>query len=339
MNKLLSAIAFTCIGFSAYAQSNKESLKYEANQYDVRKEEKAYSYKSTGQLFKERMDAFRKISDSKAKSFISNNDYNKFLDHFSTLRYSDEKAGKRLENFNAALTAASNTPHITKDGYRNKLYHTAFPLQVAVEEEWGTDVMDVVLSDAWRDLNSYVGMLAKDDRSLSGIAMQVNTGYIHDLGIMNENAKTCTYNIFVDKPLQKDKIEVYFCETRIANLINNLGIYPQDRLLTGPIGNYTTLRDESKNLLHFLENAKHDKSNNIHYIKFTPKSPSAKAQEELQESTEWYMYAFRNGALYYSYMALPCSRFNTCTIKELMLTDDMKQLEEGAASIEQPKTP
>jgi cytochrome c biogenesis protein ResB len=197
---------------------------------------------------------------------------------------------------------------------------------VAIKEGWGNDVVDVVLTDSWRDLDAYITKKSRDDKSLAMVASLVATHYETDIKITRENSKTCPYNIVVDKPLQKDKIEVYFCDVRLANLIKNLELYPQDRLLAGPIGNYASLKEQSSNLLHFLNNSKDDAANNVHYIKISSKSPSSTAKVDLNENTEWYMYAFRNDALYYSYMALPCSPFNTCTLKEQMLTAAEKEL-------------
>lgn len=327
MNKIIPGLALACITLSAYAQP-----KYEANEYDLKKVDKPYAYKSTGQQFRERMESFWKISNSQSVNFISTSDYIKFLKDFETLTYPNEKINGRLANFVSAIKAASNE-YIAIDGYRNKLYHTAFPISIAIKEEWGDDVMDVALSDKWRELNEYISMMASNDNRLSDVAKVVKENYANDIAMMASNAKTCPYNIVIDKPLQKDKFDIYFCEARIANNINNLGVYPQDRLLVGPIRGYTTMKDESANLLYYLSNAQKDKGNNIHYVKFNGKSADHKAVEQLNENTEWYMYAFRNGSLYYSYMALPCSNFNTCTIKELLLTEDAKQIEEALQSV------
>ena len=316
-----------CFALSSFAQ---ESLKYEANDYDLKKVDKPYAYKSTGQQFRERMDAFWKISNSQAKNFTSKEDYKKFLNNLQHLSYGDEKIAKRLNNFIVAINVASSSSHIAIDGYRNKIYHTAHPISVAINEGWGNDVVDVVLTDSWRDMDAYMFKMSKDDNSLKNVATQISTLYENDLIITRENSKTCPYNIVVDKPLQKDKIEVYFCDVRISNQIKNLDLYPQDRLLAGPIGNYASMKEQSSNLLHFLNNLKENAANNIHYIKISSKSASSTAKVNLNENTEWYMYAFRNDALYYSYMALPCSPFNTCTIKEQMLSAAEKQLNEVA---------
>lgn len=330
MNKTLSTVALAIFTFSAFAQkSGSEPLKYEANEYDLKKVDRPYAYKSTGQQFRERMDAFWKVANAQAKPFVSKAEYIQYRNSMWQLSYADAKIAKRLENFVAAINAASDE-HLSRDGYRNKIYHMAFPVSVAINEGWGSDVVDVVLTDSWRDLDNYISVLEKDDKSLSKVSMLLSALYENDLRISQENSKTCPYNVVVDKPLQKDRIDVYFCDVRMADMIRNLDLYPQDRQLAGPIKNYTTLKEQSSNLLHFLENSRADAANNISYVKIYPKSASSVAKVDLNENTEWYLYAFRNGSLYYSYMALPCSPSNTCTIKEQMLTAEEKQLNEVA---------
>lgn len=312
----LVSVMMTVQAQNIRTNDNAVDYKYEDNAYDLQKVDKVFTRKNTGRQFNDHLNAFRKISAEKASAFVNISDYKAFLGELERLSSSagDALNTERTKNFVAAIKTASTT-NIADPEYRNRLYKTAYPIKMAIGEEWGDDILDVALSDAWSDLGPYIASRGKTSTLLADVATQVNEHMTKDIALMAQNKSgDCVYHVKIDKAIRKDEIRVFFCEQRLANEINRLKLYPEDRLLDGPIAGYEAMADESANLLHFL-------GNNTTYKMYStkvasPKDPSS-FDQQLDNNTEWYLYAFRNGKLYYSYMALPCSHLNTCTLKEL----------------------
>jgi hypothetical protein len=320
MKRIFLALPLVTLVLSSYAQSGKSAdYKYGDNAYDLKKVDKIFTRKNTGQQFNQHLNAFRQISASKTPAYVNKTEYKAFLHELEQMPYNgSQQTTQRLQNFVSALSTASSV-NMAHDEYRNRLHRIAKPVAIAISEEWGDDIIDVALSDAWGELSPYMTATGKNNLAVATVSGDVYGYWEKDVEIMSANkSQDCTYHVKIDKSLKNDKIQVFFVEQRLSNEIKKLKLYPEERLLEGPMNGYMAYKDESNNLMHFLSN---NKTYKMHSAKYMSPKDAPKFDQSLDNNTEWYMYAFRNGYLYYSYMAVPCSHLNTCTLKELLVLE------------------
>jgi hypothetical protein len=309
MKKLCSLLALIGAAAYAYAQPTTEQAKYEyqENKYDVRKVDEMYAPKSTGLQLEELMAAFKQISDKRTESYVSTERYRAFIKTFEHDRAeSSDRTTGRISSFKAAVKTANMGP-LSDDNYRNKLYRLTLPVHIAIDEEWGDDVINTVLTDAYLQLDDYISSRAAEDYRITEIAAAVKKNTDEDYAALMAGNEQCSYFLKASPDVVKDNVQVYFCDQKMFNRVKQL--YPQDRLLQGPVPAYTAQKDESQSLMHLFMN----ETGSRHVV--TAKADTKKSELRLNKNMRWYLCAFRGDRLYYSYMVLPCSHLNMCTIK------------------------
>ena len=102
-------------------------------------------------------------------------------------------------------------------------------------------------------------------------------------------------------------------------------------LLEGPIAGWQSLEDESdviRTLLQAYEGKHALPAYYVYEYKLKDFGNPSTVQQSLYKDQDWFVWVFRNGVLYYSYMAHPCAKISKITVYEERPTtgiDDAQQ--------------
>jgi len=294
----------------AMAQS---SLQYSGEGFNTRKVEQTYGYRTPGQQFYERMNALYTISANTAHTRITLSDYNAYLEKFGKIFSMGSGEGTIAHNLNAIANILNtiNDLAYTNDEYRNVMYHLTYPLYKAVTEDWGDEIVNVAIANAYFDMREYISKKALDD-----MKMREALNTMDRLPMKTaESTGSCSYTIDLKPTLGKDKIEVYVTDP--ALYYKAIKKYPADNLLVGPVPLWESMVDEStgvRNILKTYAAAPEYKGYNVYSSDITPEK-GYKIEQKLGKGTKWFLMVFRNDKLYYTYMIEPCGYLNKSTIK------------------------
>lgn len=311
---LLAAIAATV---SATAQMKVVEYKYKDNSRSVAEQDKMLTNATTGKLFYSRLRSFDSFSKKSLRKYISREDFVTYLNDLNNLRNLAKTNG--YGEFDGALQTFSNNIYdlsrlSNEDGYRYMLYEISAPVYKAVDESWGADVVDAVIQEAYLRLYDYIKTKkAGGDRNFANAMQYLNMDPIKT----NEALGQCSYTVTIDKPvLAKDDIEVYFSDLALFKKISSK--YPEG-LLEGPIIAWEAYKDESavvRSLLRAYEGQKELPAYYSYMYRLKDYGNPSTVQQNLYKDNKWFVWVFRNGVLYYSYMALPCGEINKVTVYE-----------------------
>jgi hypothetical protein len=201
-----------------------------------------------------------------------------------------------------------------KDDHRYSLYEISAPVYKVIDESWGNDVVDAVIREAYLNLYDYVrNKVNSGDHEFAHAMNYVNMDPVKT----DESKGSCQYTVNIDKKvLQKDDIQVYFCDLALFKKISKK--YPGP-LLEGPVPGWQVYKEESdvvKALLQAYEPQKALPAYYVYMYKLKDYGNPATIQQNLLKDNKWFVWVFRNGVLYYSYMALPCSDLSETTVYE-----------------------
>lgn len=304
---------------SATAQMKVVDYQYKNNTFSVAQQDKQLSNKTTGKIFYSRVRAFDSFSKKSVKKYISREDFVKYLGKFAGLTkiakmngYADqEEAINVMYNNLKGLSRLSND-----DAFRLSLYNISAPVYKVIDESWGNDMVDAVIKEAYLNLYEYVkGLVAGGDRAYTNAMAYVNMDPIKT----DESKGYCQFTVNIDTPvLKKDDIQVYFSDMPLFKKISKT--YDAGGLLEGPINGWAAYKDESEAILAQLQGYEGQKREIPAYYAYgynlKDYGNPATVQQNLHKGMKWFVWVFRNGVLYYSYMAVPCSDLNTVTVYE-----------------------
>lgn len=315
-----STLSVACIlaVSASFAQGSRPvEYQYKNNTFNVAQQDKQLTNVSTGKLFYSRIQAFDSFNRKSLKPFMSKNMFVSYLEKFKGLTaianmngYSDyakavEVMYQNMKNLSRLSPNDDNT---------YALYEMSAPVYKVIDESWGNDMVDAVVQEAYLNLYDYVDMKVS-----SGVREFTNAWKYVDMSPVktNEAAGTCQYTVAIDKPvLRKDNIEVYFSDLALFKKISKRYSGP---LLQGPVPAWQALKDESDVVRALLQayEAKKDKPAYYAYMyKLKDFGNPSTVQQNLLKDKKWFVWVFRNGMLYYSYMALPCADISKVTVYE-----------------------
>lgn len=308
MKKLFLPALLVCISTGSYAQN----LKYSDEGFNTIQKETSYSIETPGQQFSKRMNTLYAQADARAHKKVTLDQYDAFLIDFQNLigRTTNATISHNLSVISAILKSVNDIVY-KNDLYRNQLYHMAMPVYVAIAEEWGDEVANVAVNNAYFNIREYVQLKSVDDAGMK-TALHV----VDDNPLSQPDKETCIYKVTVDPKLQRDKIEIYFSDPALYSVISKK--YPEDVLLVGPVPGWERNDEQSLSVRSILkayaQQPKHI-AYNVYAYEISDKPGANQLEQQLYKSKKWYMWVFRNDKLYYSYMAEPCSPINRAQIK------------------------
>jgi|GEM_PF-2845517 len=317
MKTRILSIALILASTASYAQIKVVERQYKNNGFSVAQQEKQMSRNSTGKIFYTRLQSFDSFSKKSLKPYMSRQSFIAYLDQFKGLMdvanmngYSAHvKAIKVMYDNIKGLSKIS-----TNDDHRYSLYEITAPVYKAVDESWGNDVVDAVIKEAYLNLYDYVNAKVNSgERDFANAKAYINMEPIKT----DESKGQCQYTVSIDKPvLQKDDIEVYFCDMALFRKISKKY---DGALLEGPISGWQAYKDESatvRAMLQAYEGKKEIPAYYVYMYKLKDYGNPATVQQNLHKDMNWFVWVFRNGMLYYSYMAIPCADLNRTTVYE-----------------------
>lgn len=315
--RTLTAAFLTVVALQASAQSNTVDYQYKNNTFSIAQQDKIFTKASTGKVFYTRVRAFDSFSRASLKPFVSRDEFIAYLNKFGELPKIATLNG--YGNYEGAINILygnikSLSKLSTKDDHRFTLYSIMHPVYKVIEESWGEDIINSVLQEAYLNLYEYTAMKENSgEREFVNAMTYINMDPIK----VNEAAGTCEYTVSIDKPvLKKDDIEVYFCDMALFRKISRKY---SGALLEGPINGWQAYEEESdivRNLLQAYEGKKKIPAYYSYGYKLKDYGNPATVQQNLLKGVNWFVWVFRNGKLYYSYMALPCADLSKITVYE-----------------------
>jgi hypothetical protein len=306
MKSIQLALGLLFLSVSASAQSK---MVYSDEGFDTKKVEKLYSIESPGKQFCARMAALYGRSDS---GHITQNEYNVFIEDFgrmaNTATAGNASIPGKLQAFSNILSRLNNVIY-NIDGNRDAIYHLAAPVYKAVTENWGDEVVNMAIANAYFNLREYVSFIADDTKLRTAKHLFDESTVTFGTG-----ESSCDYAVSINPATAKDKIDIYFSNVGLFYKASKK--YPEGSLLAGPIIGWENYKDESesiKNILNTYANMQDNSSLYIHPAdNKTGKSTTVK--QELNSDMKWFVWVFRNDKLYYSYMVEPCSDISRCRV-------------------------
>jgi hypothetical protein len=304
-NKYLS-LALLVISATASAQSTRV---YSDEGFDTKKTEKLYAIQSPGKQFNARMYALYAVSDS---GHITQSRYNTFVTDFMNLANSSQTAANptiqsKMKTLSRIVTDLNDVAY-NIDGNRDQIYHLVQPIYKAAMENWGDEVVNAAIANAYFNLKEYVLYMSDDAKLKRGINI------INDNPIEIAGSSTCPYTVQLNKNVRNDKIDVYFSNIGLFNKASKK--FPEDMLLAGPVLAYENYKDESASIMNMLQTYSEMPGHSSIYIPAANSKADGKGNvvNQLNTDTKWYVWVFRNDKLYYSYMVEPCSDRSKCQV-------------------------
>lgn len=322
---LLAAIA---VSLSASAQIKVVEYKYKDNSLSVAEQDKRFTNTSTGKLFYTRLKAFDSFSRKSILPYISREDFVVYLNNFNRLSKL-AKANGYDNHVVSVQTLTNNISNLSKlsneDGFRHMLYRVSKPVYQVIEENWGNDVVDAVIRESYLRLYDYTKMKVRGGDAAFAHAME----YLDmDPIKTDESMGQCQYTVSIDQPvLAKDDIEVYFSDLALFKKISEK--YPSG-LLEGPIAAWQAYKDESnivRSLLMAYEGEREIPAYYSYMYHLKEYGNPSTIQQNLFKDNKWFVWVFRSGILYYSYMALPCSDISKVTVYEERVQEGLQDPE------------
>ncbi|OSZ82879.1 hypothetical protein CAP35_06340 [Chitinophagaceae bacterium IBVUCB1] len=193
------------------------------------------------------------------------------------------------------------------DEYRRMVNTAAQRIIMARREGWSDALYIYVMREALAGL-------------LRGFADKANTDNVMAM-VMNElkrdeRYQDCKYNIAVDSRMMDDpEMQMFICDR--MEYILGADIYRYRESTPGVVPNYTKRKKESGELMGWLlQRATQDKVKFITMVDYnhnTGAKPN-EATTSLHKSTDWYVFLFYKGMLYYSDALPKCSTNNMVSI-------------------------
>lgn len=317
MKSGILSMAFLLAAPVAFAQTDVVDYQYKNNSFSVAQQEKQLTNASTGKLFYSRIHAFDSFSNKSLLPYMSRENFVIYLDKFYELPKIANMNG--YDDYIPAIAVLYNNIKglsrlSAKDDHRYSLYEISAPVYKVIDESWGNDIVSAVIQEAYLNLYDYVQMRVKSgDRAFSTAMSYVNMDPIKT----DESRGHCQYTVNIDKPvLKKDNIEVYFSDLALFKKITKQYSAP---LLQGPIPAWQSMKAESdvvRALLQAYESKRELPAYYVYGYKLQDFGNPATVQQNLHKDMKWFVWVFRNGMLYYSYMAIPCADLSKTTVYE-----------------------
>ena len=334
MKSRILSLAILFVAPTAFAQEVVD-YQYKNNTFSVAQQDKQLTKSSTGKIFYTRIKAFDSFNKRQLKPYISREQFVMYLNRFAELPKLANSNGYN-EYAGAVETLHSNIKNLSRissdDAHRYSLYEISAPVYKVIDESWGNDMVDAVIQEAYLNLYDYVNMkVASGDRAFANAKSYVNMDPIKT----NEAAGSCQFSVNIDKPvLKKDQIEVYFSDLALFKKISKK--YPAE-LLQGPIPGWQAMKDESdvvRAMLQAYEGKKEIPAYYVYGYKLEDYGNPPTIQQNLHKDNKWFVWVFRNGKLYYSYMTLPCAKISKVTVYEERPQSGMEDADANAGTNE-----
>lgn len=324
---LLAGVLVANVGL---AQMKTVEYQYGNNSFSVDQQAQQLTNATTGKLFYKRLHAFDSFNRASLKPYLSRDQFYRFMEQMKEVTKIAKTNGynNHVEALEVFVNNVRNLSRISnEDGFRYMLYEVSAPVYKVVDESWGNDVVDAVIQESYLRLYDYVrSKVASGHRDFAYAMEYLNMDPIKT----DESMGECQFTVSIDEPvLKKNNIEVYFSDLALFKKISQKY---EGSLLEGPISGWEAYADESnvvRSLLMAYEGERDIPAYYSYMYNLKEYGNPSTVQQNLYKDNKWFVWVFRDGKLYYSYMALPCSDLNKVTVYE---ERPMAGLEDPAAT-------
>lgn len=325
MKSKLILLSLLLAAGNSYAQMEVVEYQYKNNSFSVAQQEKQLTRESTGKLFYSRLRAFDSFNKASLRPYLSRTQFYSFMGKMEGLGDIAKMNGysNHLLAIEVFVNNIQNLSRISsEDGFRYMLYEVSAPVYKVVDESWGNDVVDAVIQESYLRLYDYVKMKKNSGaRDFAYADQYLNMDPIKT----DESLGQCSYTVRIDEPvLKKDDIEVYFSDLA---LFKKISAKYDGALLEGPVPGWAAYKDESSVVLNLLRAYEGNRAIPAYYsYMYNLKeydNPST-VEQSLYKDNKWFVWVFRNGMLYYSYMAIPCADISRVTVYEERKMDGLE---------------
>ncbi len=309
----LALVLFTSL---ANAQIKVVDYQYKDNTFSVSQHDKRLTNKTTGKVYYGRLQAFDSFTRASLKPYLSRDQFYRYMEELKTTPKVAQSIG--YGEFSNAIGVFCNSIRnlsriSSQEDFRYRLYQISMPVYKVINESWGNDIVDAVLKEAYLNLYEYTNMMAAGNPEYASAPKYVDMTPIKT----DESKGQCQFTVVIDEPvLKKDEIEVYFSDLALFRKISKR--YSGD-LLAGPINGWESIKDESdvvRTLLQAYEGKHELPAYYVYEYKLKDFGNPSTIQQNLYKDQDWFVWVFRKGVLYYSYMAHPCAKISKITVYE-----------------------
>ncbi|MBS1773028.1 MAG: hypothetical protein JST82_09205 [Bacteroidetes bacterium] len=292
------------------AGDNKTIMNYNGHWYvpgDNALDKEALHYQ---QLIKEKS-AF----DTLAKSLdyvVSRDQYDRvakdldLLYKDETLKYNNATLVTPLSDY-VELTKMVRTNVVGNDNYRRQFALISSRVIKARREGWSDDLYMYVLRESIIGTLNFLTEMSRNDAALKLALAEIK---------MDQRYQDCNYNIVADAKMMDDPdMQMFICDR--MEYILGADIYRYRETMPGVIKNYDKRKKESAELMGWLiQRSTQDRVKFIVPVSFSHNMADKKNEEHLMlnKNTEWYVFLFYKGLLYYSDALPKCDNKTDVTI-------------------------
>lgn len=335
MKSRILLLAAALVSTTGFAQMKTVEYQYGNNSFSVAQQEAQLTNATTGKLFYTRLKAFDSFNRASLKPYLSRAQFYQFMEKMEGL--GDIAKMNGYNNHLVAIeTMVDNIRNLSRlsneDGFRYMLYEVAQPMYKVVDESWGDDVVDAVIQESYLRLYDYLKLRVNSgNREFANAMKYVNMDPIKTDETMGE----CLFTVKIDEPvLKKNDIEVYFSDLALFKKISQKY---EGALLEGPIPGWEAYADESnvvKSLLLSYEGQRDMPAYYSYMYNLKEYGNPATVQQNLYKDNKWFVWVFRDGKLYYSYMTIPCAKLSTVTVYEERPMAGLEDVDQGGYDFE-----
>lgn len=288
-------------------QTGYGQIKYSDEGFHTPKVEKSYQLKTPGQQFIARMDAL--YAQSKPQ-YMLQTEYNQYIREFGELARQNPYKKERMEVL-AQVLKNTNDQMYNQAGFRAKMLTMVDPLYIAMKQNWGKEVVEMALADAYLKIYEYLTV-----ESVDYPVLKSSMALLQRHEIIDRSEGTCTYSVIIDEKVARDKMEIYFSDYGSYRRLSKN--FSEAKLLQGPVPYWEDERASSQTVKEMMDAYIQQTESPVKYVlSLTTEKGKERYSTELPKGMKWFVWVFRNDRLYYHYMIEPCSFENALEVLDI----------------------
>lgn len=290
-------------------QTATGQIKYTDEGFSTPKAEKTFGLKTAGEQFIDRMDALYGQSNPE---YQLQSEYNQYIREFQQLASQTPYKKERLQILGQVLKT-TNDQMYNQAGFRLKMLAFVDPLFIAMKQNWGKEVIEMALAEAYLSIYEFLQIQAVDYPTL-----QSSMNMLKENEMVDRSEGHCTYSVVLDKKIARDQIDIYFSDFgSYRRLAKN---FSDGKLLRGPVPYWEDEKASSQTVREMMDAYIQQTESPVKYVmKVNTEKGKERYSTELPKGMKWFVWVFRNGNLYYHYMIEPCGFENTLEVLDIQI--------------------
>ncbi len=277
-------------------QTGFSQIQYSDEGFHTPRAERTYTIKTAGQQFMDRMEAL--YTQSKPEYQLQT-EYNQYIKSFIALAQKNPNKKERVLALGEVMQKSNNQMY-NQAGFRARVYEITHPLYLAMEQNWGKEVVEMALAEAYVSLYEFLTVKAVDYPALKS-----SVEILKENELLDRSEGTCTYTVKLSDEVARDKVSIYFSDFgSYRRLARN---FDESKLLQGPVPYWQDEKASSQTVREMLDAYAQNLGSPVKYVYAVNTEKGKKRYStELPKGMKWFVWVFRNDRVYYHYMIEPC---------------------------------